>query len=68
MIRGAVVVVLAALAAGWVAYVHVWRDGEQIYRNGRADPHYVSDPESMHALQQLASIAGSAPKRLASSP
>lgn len=28
MIRGAVVVVLAALAAGWVAYVHVWRDGD----------------------------------------
>jgi len=23
-----VVVVLAALAAGWVAYVHVWRDGD----------------------------------------
>ncbi len=28
MIRRAVVVVLAALAAGWVAYVHVWRDGD----------------------------------------
>ena len=28
MIRGTVVVVLAALAAGWVAYVHVWRDGD----------------------------------------
>jgi len=28
VIRGAVVVVLAALAAGWVAYVHVWRDGD----------------------------------------
>jgi len=31
VIRGAVVVVLAALAAGGGAYVHVWRDGEQIY-------------------------------------
>lgn len=39
-------------------FVHVWRDGEQIYRDGRADPHYVSDPESMHALEQLASISG----------
>ena len=38
--------------------VHVWRDGEQIYHDGHADPHYVSDPESMHALQQLASIIG----------
>jgi len=28
VIRGTVVVVLAALAAGWVAYVHVWRDGD----------------------------------------
>jgi hypothetical protein len=39
-------------------FVHVWRNGEQIYRAGRADPHYASDPESTHALEQLASIAG----------
>jgi hypothetical protein len=28
VIRGAVVVVLAALATGWVAYVHAWRNGD----------------------------------------
>jgi hypothetical protein len=39
-------------------FVHVWRDGEKIYRNGRVDPYYVSDPTSMHALEQLASITG----------
>jgi von Willebrand factor type A domain len=38
--------------------VHIWRDGEQIYHDGHADPHYASDPGSMRALQQLASIIG----------
>lgn len=39
-------------------YVHVWRDGEHIYRDGRVDPHYISDPTSESALRQLASITG----------
>lgn len=39
-------------------YVHVWRDGEHIYRDGRVDPHYVSDPTSTDALKQLATITG----------
>jgi hypothetical protein len=39
-------------------YVHVWRDGEHIYHDGRVDPHYVSDPASTDALKQLATITG----------
>lgn len=39
-------------------YVHVWGNGEQIYHAGKVDPHYISDPGSMDALKQLASITG----------
>jgi hypothetical protein len=39
-------------------FVHVWRDGEQIYRNGRPDPYYTSDPTSTQALEHLVTVAG----------
>jgi len=39
-------------------FVHVWREGEHIYRRDRADPRYVSDPASSDELSQLASITG----------
>lgn len=40
-------------------FVHVWRDGEQIYRRGGGvDPHYVSDSSSTAALESLAHITG----------
>jgi hypothetical protein len=39
-------------------FVHVSREGEQIYRGGRVDKKYVSDPTSFAALNQLASITG----------
>ncbi|MES1246433.1 MAG: VWA domain-containing protein [Actinomycetota bacterium] len=38
-------------------YVHVWSPTERIYkRNGRADPHYVADGESVSALVNLAQV------------
>lgn len=39
-------------------FVHVWEPGERIFRNGRADPRYVSDPTSSQALDSLAHIVG----------
>ena len=39
-------------------FVHVWADGERIYkRGGKVDPHYASDPLSTTDLAQLAQIA-----------
>ena len=40
-------------------FVHVWRDGEQIYhRGGSVDRKYVSDPSSAQALNAVAAITG----------
>ncbi len=39
-------------------FVHVWEPGERIYNKGKADPHYVSDPTSMAALNDIARITG----------
>jgi hypothetical protein len=39
-------------------FVHVWADGERIYRKGgKPDPNYVSDPQSTSDLTSLAQIA-----------
>ncbi len=38
--------------------VHVWQPGEHIFRAGRVDRAYVSDPTSAQALQHLAPIVG----------
>jgi hypothetical protein len=38
-------------------FVHVWAPGERIFGpNGKADPHYVSDPGSTAALADLANV------------
>jgi hypothetical protein len=37
-------------------YVHVWQPGERIWKHGRPDPHYTSDPSSSRALKGLATI------------
>src|SRR5712691_2851454 len=39
-------------------FVHVWEPNERIYNNGRPDPHYVADPTSMAALNEIAAITG----------
>jgi hypothetical protein len=40
-------------------FVHIWGDGERIYGpHGRVDAHYVSDPRSAEALDQLAVLTG----------
>jgi hypothetical protein len=39
-------------------FVHVWEPGERIYNKGKVDPHYVSDPTSMAALNDIARITG----------
>jgi hypothetical protein len=39
-------------------FVHVWADGERIYRQGgKPDPNYVADPQSTIDLAKLAQIA-----------
>jgi len=39
-------------------FVHVWADGERIYRaGGKPDPNYVADPLSTSDLTKLAAIA-----------
>jgi len=39
-------------------FVHVWADGERIYRkDGKTDPNYVSDPLSTGDLSRLATLA-----------
>ena len=39
-------------------FVHVWADGERIYRkDGKPDPNYVSDPLSTGDLSRLATLA-----------
>lgn len=35
-------------------FVHVWAPGEQLYRHGRLDPKYVSDPSSGATLSTFA--------------
>lgn len=38
-------------------FVHVWADGEHIYKpNGKVDPHYSSDPSSGSELEQMAKL------------
>jgi VWA domain-containing protein len=39
-------------------FIHVWGDGERIYRGTLFDKKYASDPSSMDALNRLASITG----------
>jgi hypothetical protein len=39
-------------------FIHVWQPGEQIWHNGRPNRHYVADPSSTQALNQLAQITG----------
>jgi butyrate kinase len=39
----------------------VWASGERIFHHGKADPHYVADPTSTAALDEIAQITG-APK------
>jgi hypothetical protein len=39
-------------------FVHVWRPGERIYNDGKADPRYVADPTSAAALDTTAKITG----------
>jgi hypothetical protein len=41
-------------------FVHVWAPGERIYRRGRADPFYVSDPTSASLLRRAADLGGGA--------
>jgi hypothetical protein len=42
-------------------FVHVWEPGERIYNKGKADPHYITDPTSMAALNNIAEITGDSP-------
>ncbi len=39
-------------------FVHVWAPGERIYNKGNADPHYIADPASTAALNDIARITG----------
>ena len=39
-------------------FVHVWEPNERIYNNGRPDPHYIADPTSTAALNEIATITG----------
>lgn len=40
--------------------VHVWAPGEEIFVDGRPDPHYGTDPTSTAALDQLSQLTGGA--------
>ena len=39
-------------------FVHVWKRGERIYRQGRADPFYAADPTSAALLRRAADLSG----------
>lgn len=39
-------------------FVHVWEPGERIYKAGKIDPKYFSDPTSTAALNEVARITG----------
>jgi VWA domain-containing protein len=41
-------------------FVHVWKPGERIYRNGRPDPRYVADPGSSALLRKAAEMSSGA--------
>jgi hypothetical protein len=39
-------------------FVHVWQPNERIFRRGKTDPNYTSDPGSTRALDDVAALTG----------